>query len=90
MDKLSIFAINYACSFNLHTENKVMFVTEYKTIHDRVRRYIYTPSDIIKKLQIKEGEIFPCCNCGEEININKMKAAWDRNSCPFCGQNIHN
>lgn len=89
MDKLSIYAINYACSYNLHTEKKLSFVTEYKNIHDRVRRYIYYPSKISQKLQIKEGEIFPCINCGESINIQKMKAAWESNSCPFCGQNIH-
>lgn len=41
-----------------------------------------------EKLQIKEGEIFPCSNCGEPINILKMKAAWDNNACPFCGQHI--
>lgn len=27
-------------------------------------------------------------NCGEPINILKMKAAWDNNACPFCGQHI--
>ncbi len=87
-DKLSIYAINYACSYNLHSESKITFITEYKTIHDRVRRYIYHPSAILQKLQIKEGEIFPCSNCGEPINILKMKAAWDNNACPFCGQHI--
>lgn len=87
-DKLSIYAINYACSYNLHSESKISFITEYKTIHDRVRRYIYHPSAILQKLQIKEGEIFPCSNCGEPINILKMKAAWDNNACPFCGQHI--
>lgn len=88
VDKLSIYAVNYACSYNLHTESKISFVTEYKTIHDRVRRYIYHPSTIIQELQIREGEIFPCSNCGEPINIKKMKAAWDNNACPFCGKNI--
>lgn len=88
VDKLSIYAINYACSYNLHTESKISFITEYKTIHDRVRRYIYYPSKILQQLQIKEGEIFPCCNCGEVINIHKMKGAWDNNACPFCGKNI--
>ena len=87
-DKLSIYAINYACSYNLHSESKISFITEYKTIHDRVRRYIYHPSAILQKLQIKEGEIFPCSNCGEPINILKRKAAWDNNACPFCGQHI--
>ena len=87
-DKLSIYAINYACSYNLHSESKISFITEYKTIHDRVRRYIYHPSAILQKLQIKEGEIFPCSNCGEPINILKMKAAWDNNARPFCGQHI--
>lgn len=88
IDKLSIYAINYACSYNLHTESKISFITEYKTIHDRVRRYIYYPSKILQQLQIKEGEVFPCCNCGGIINILVMKAAWDNNACPFCGKNI--
>ena len=40
IDKLSIYAINYACSYKLHTESRISFITEYKTIHDRVLRYI--------------------------------------------------
>lgn len=87
-DKLSIYAINYACSYNLHSERKISYITEYKTIHDRVRRYIYQPSKILQNLQIRNGEIFPCVNCGESINIIKMTAAWETNTCPFCGKKI--
>lgn len=88
IDKLSIYAINYACSYNLHSERKISYITEYKTIHDRVRRYIYQPSKILQNLQIRNGEIFPCVNCGESINIIKMTAAWETNTCPFCGKKI--
>ena len=87
-DKLSIYAINYACSYNLHSERKISYITEYKTIHDRVRRYIYQPSKILQNLQIRNGEIFPCVNCGESINIIKMTAAWETNTCLSCGKTI--
>lgn len=87
-DKLSIYAINYACSYNLHSERKISYITEYKTIDNRVRRYIYRPSKVLQDLQIRNGEIFPCVNCNEPIDIIKMTAAWETNTCPFCGKKI--
>ncbi|MFF0830241.1 hypothetical protein ACFYU8_25550 [Brevibacillus sp. NPDC003359] len=88
-NKLSIYALNYAGIYDLHArERKINFVTEYDTIHDRVRRYIYDPKKIINLLKIKSGEIFPCGSCNNNINIKTMIAAWERNSCPFCGGKI--
>lgn len=89
-NKLSIYAINYAATYSLHSQDKKMsFIIEYKAIHDRVRRYIYNPKVIIDNIKINNGEIFPCLSCGEEIIPGKMKAAWDKNSCPFCGGKIY-
>jgi len=40
-------------------------------------------------MRIKSGEIHPCISCSENINITKMIAAWEKNSCPFCGGFIY-
>ncbi len=88
--KLSIYAINYAASYSLHSQEKKMsFITEYKTIHDRVRRYIYNPKKILNQIKIQNGEIFPCLNCSMAINPGIMKAAWEANTCPYCGGKIY-
>lgn len=90
-NKLSIYALNYAGIYDLIAKDrKITFVTEYEIIHDRVRRYIYNPKEIINKLKIKSGEVFPCVSCSNDINIKVMVAAWEKNSCPFCGGNIRN
>lgn len=63
-NKLSIYAINYASSYTLHSQDRKMeFVTDYKTIHDRVRQYLYNPRTIIDKIRIENGTLFPCINC---------------------------
>ena len=68
---------------------KMSFITEYKTIHDRVRRYIYNPKKILNQIKIQNGEIFPCLNCSMAINPGIMKAAWEANTCPYCGGKIY-
>lgn len=89
-NKLSIYAINYAATFSLHSQDKKMsFITEYKSIHDRVRRYIYNPKEILDNIKISHGKIFPCISCSKPIDPNSMTAAWEKNSCPFCGNRIY-
>lgn len=89
-NKLSIYAINYAATYSLHSQDKKMsFITEYKTIHDRVRRYIYDPKQVLDGIRITSGKIFPCVSCSMSINPSSMKAAWEKNSCPFCGNKIY-
>ena len=89
-NKLIIYAINYAATYTLHAQDRKMsFITEYKTIHDRVRRYIYNPKEILDKIRISEGTVFPCISCGMQIKPGVMKAAWEKNSCPFCGEKIY-
>lgn len=88
--KLSIYAINYAATYSLHSQDKKMsFIIEYKTIHDRVRRYIYNPKKVLDQIRISSGKIFPCISCSMLINPDLMKAAWEKNSCPFCGGKIY-
>lgn len=90
-NKLSVYAINYAATYSLHAqERKMSFVLEYKTIHDRVRRYIYDPTNILSRVRIEDGSEFPCISCKQIIRPNIMKAAWEKNSCPFCGGMIYN
>ena len=89
-EKMGIYALNYACTYDYHQKEKRMnFITKYEDVHNKVRRYIYEPSIIINKLRIASGEIHPCVSCGEKISVIKMKAAWERNSCPFCGERIY-
>lgn len=89
-NKLTIYAINYAATYSLHSQdNKMSFITEYKTIHDRVRRYIYNPKEVLDKIRITNGKIFPCIECSMPIDPHSMKAAWEKNSCPFCGGKIY-
>ncbi|MNP00631.1 hypothetical protein D3C76_924240 [compost metagenome] len=90
-NKLSIYALNYAGIYDLHAkERKITFITDYDSIHDKVRRYIYNPVTVIENIRIREGELFPCKSCSNNINVTKMKAAWEKNSCPFCGGIIYN
>lgn len=90
-NKLTVYALSYSCTYDKHTrEKKFTFVTDGETVHDKVRRYIYNPHEIINKIKIKEGVIFPCISCGENINTEKMKAAWTANTCPYCGKKIYN
>jgi hypothetical protein len=90
-NKLSLYALNYTSIYDLHAKDrKLQFIKEYKTIHDRVRRYIYDPKEILNELEIKAGKIFPCKSCGVSIDVGKMAHAWKVNSCPFCGGIIHN
>lgn len=89
--KLSIYAVNYAVTFNLHAQDrKMIFITDRKSIHDKVRRYIYDPAKILGELRIKNGTECPCMNCKQIIRPSAMKSAWDSNTCPYCGKNIHN
>ncbi|ELC8401146.1 hypothetical protein [Clostridium perfringens] len=91
INKLSIYALSFSCTYDSHKRDKRFeFITDYDVIHDRVRRYIYKPNEIIKTLKIKDGEIAPCKSCGESINVLRMRGAWETNTCPFCGQQIHN
>lgn len=87
--KLSIYALNYSSIYDLHSsQKKIQFITDYDTIHNRVRRYIYNPTTIINHIKIQSGEIFPCVSCGENISITKMTAAWNNNACSYCGGKI--
>lgn len=88
-NKLSIYALNYASIYDLHSKDrKLTFVTDQKILEDRVRGYIFDPKNIINNIKIKDGELFPCSSCSDMINIKKMHGAWDNNSCPFCGNKI--
>ena len=50
------------------------FIVEYKTIHDCVRRYMYNPQEVLNKIRITSGKVFPCISCSEPIDPNSMKA----------------
>mgnify|MGYP000932861401 CR=1 FL=1 len=88
--RLSLYALDYASIYDLHAgQKRLVFITDYNEIHDSVRRYIYNPQGIIKKLQIQNGEVVLCKSCGNKIDIKKMKPIWEKNFCPYCGGKIH-
>ncbi|MBY6110508.1 hypothetical protein KUV74_08890 [Halomonas sp. DP1Y21-3] len=86
--KLSILAPSF--SVTQENQSKIKYVTESKEIDSRIRRYIFDPTKIINLIRVQEGRIHPCINCQTNINSEKMKAAWESNTCPFCGGNIYN
>jgi len=53
-EKVGIYALNFACTFDYHQKDKrMLFITNYDEIHNKVRRYIYDPSKIVKKNENK-------------------------------------
>lgn len=89
--KLTIMAASYSATEELHSKSKkIEFIRDNNSIDSRVRRYIYSPSKIMKEIRVREGQIHPCKSCGESIDASKMKAAWEKNSCPYCDGNIYN
>ena len=90
LKKVSLYALDYASTYNLHTTKKqIKFIDNPTDIHNSVRRYVYSPEKIINSIQIKSGEIVPCKSCHKGININQMKAVWEINYCPYCGGKIY-
>lgn len=86
-DKLMILAASFSATQELHGK-KIKYVKENGTVDNRVRRYIFDASAAIRKLRIEDGAIHPCVSCGGAIDTGRMKAAWESNSCPFCGNHI--
>ncbi|HDS1229569.1 TPA: hypothetical protein QEF71_003781 [Stenotrophomonas maltophilia] len=87
--KLTILAGSYSATIDLHGKS-INFVKEYSAIDNKVRRYIINLDDIVKQIRTAQGQVHPCMNCSASIDIGRMKAAWEKNSCPFCGNAIHN
>lgn len=87
---LSLYALDYASIYDLHAKKKqIIFITSSKEIHNSVRRYVYDPRTIIRKLQIQSGKVVPCKSCGKKIDVISMKPVWEKNYCPFCGGKIY-
>lgn len=57
-DKLSIYALSYSTTYDSHSiEKKFSFIINPNAIHDKVRRYIFNPDQIINTIQIEEGDV---------------------------------
>ena len=90
LEKLSIYALSYSGTYDAHDiDKKFTYVITPEVIHDRVRRYIYDPIEIINSIKISEGNTIKCKTCGEIIDTVKMKVAFDKNFCPYCGGNLY-
>ncbi|MGE8205831.1 hypothetical protein ACQKP0_14840 [Heyndrickxia sp. NPDC080065] len=87
--RLNIYAIDYSCTYSLHkNENQFNFWLEYAPIHDKVRRYIYSPQEIYEQISLSEGESINCKNCKRIVNINTFQKLWEQNICPYCIENL--
>lgn len=86
-DKLMIIAASFSATQELH-DKKISYVKDNGAVDNRVRRYIFDAASVIQRLRVEDGAVHPCANCGGAIDTGKMKAAWEANSCPFCGKNI--
>lgn len=90
LEKLSIYALSYSGTYDAHDiDKKFTYVVTKDVIHDRVRRYIYDPVQIIDRIKISEGETIKCKSCDEIIDIIKMKGSFDKNFCPYCGGKLY-
>lgn len=90
-NKLSIYAINYAATYTLHSQDRKMsFYEDYDSIHNKVRRYIYDPTTILGRIRKANGLEVPCKSCKMIIRPDAMKHAWEKNTCPYCGGQIYN
>ncbi|WP_242750523.1 hypothetical protein [Bacillus sp. A1(2020)] len=88
--RLDIFAIDYSSTYSLHNNEKQFnFWLEYSPIHDKVRRYIYSPKKIYEQISISEGESMNCKNCRRVVNINTYQKLWEKNICPHCAENLY-
>jgi hypothetical protein len=86
--KLMILAASYSATQEMHAK-QITYVKDNSVVDSRVRRYIFDAASVIRELRITDGAIHPCRSCNAGIDAGKMKAAWDRNSCPFCGNEIY-
>ena len=82
-DKLSIYALSYSTTYDSHSiEKKFSFIISPNDIHDKVRRYIFNPDQIINTIQIEEGDVILCKSCKHTMNIRDNKACFEKNFCP--------
>lgn len=89
--RLNIYAVDYSSTYNLHkNQKKFLFFLNGEDIHNKVRRYIYSPSDILNSIDISDGTCFKCKNCGTVIDLEKAKMAWEKNTCPNCWGKLYN
>ncbi|MFN0312448.1 hypothetical protein [Kurthia sp. ISK08] len=88
--RVNIYAIDYSSTYSLHkSENQFNFWLEYAPIHDKVRRYIYSPQEIYEKISLSEGESITCKSCKCIVNINTFHKLWEKNMCPYCTGNLY-
>lgn len=89
-DKLSIYALSYSTTYDSHSiEKKFSFIINPNAIHDKVRRYIFNPDQIINTIQIEEGDVILCKSCKHPMNIRDNKACFEKNFCPSCGNTLY-
>ncbi|WP_073339565.1 hypothetical protein [Clostridium grantii] len=89
--RLNIYSVDYSSTYNFHkNKKKFSFFLNGNEIHNKARRYVYTPSNILQNIDIMEGESFKCKNCKTVINIKKAKMAWEKNTCPNCWEKLYN
>jgi hypothetical protein len=64
----------------------MVFVVDWETVHNRVRRYSISVQEIIGRFRVEQGEQHICFHCGAPIR-KTQKFAWENKFCPSCGKN---
>lgn len=88
--RFNVYSVDYSSTYSLHqNENQFSFWLEYTPIHDRVRRYIYSPLEIYQQISLSEGESMNCKSCNRIVNVNTYQKLWEKNICPFCTEKLY-
>lgn len=64
----------------------LLFVVDWDTIHNRVRRYTFPLHDVLSRYKVERGEQHICHHCGFALRP-EMRKAWEDKFCPSCGNN---
>lgn len=87
---IDIYAINYSMIYDRVTgrNKKIDFVFDSEIIHNKIRRYIYSPEIIFSTIESRLNQITKCKNCGKEVNKNDNEYMWKQKVCPSCGSEL--
>ncbi|MBM7690577.1 hypothetical protein BCR24_03145 [Enterococcus ureilyticus] len=89
-DDVDIYAINYSMIYDrvAGRNKKIEFVLDSDIIHNKIRRYIYSPAIIFSTIESRRNEIAKCKHCDKEVNKNDNEYMWKQKKCPSCGSEL--
>lgn len=89
--RLSIYAVDVSALYfeifeTRSSRKKIKLVTDFATIHNQTRRYIFDLKYYINDFRMEQGKQIQCLNneCNKIITED-MKYAWEQKVCIYCG-----